>query len=97
MDQPNFHASKQAFERDGYVLLKQFITGTELAEIQANVTRFIDEKISTLPREYVFHEDRNHPETLKQIQQMGEHDRFFGGSGSSFCGGISVRSYSTLA
>jgi len=68
----------EAFRRDGYVLFKRFLSGSVLDEVQANVTRFINDVLPHLPPEHVFYEDKDDPTTLKQIQQMGEHDPYFG-------------------
>lgn len=67
----------QVFETDGVIALPQFIAGEELVELIVNVDRFIKDVVPTLPTEHVFYEDKNNPETLKQIQQMGDHDPWF--------------------
>lgn len=67
----------QQFHTDGFVALPNFLLGDELAELARNVDRFIAEIVPDLPAEHVFFEDRNDPATLKQIQQMGEHDAWF--------------------
>ncbi len=65
------------FEADGYVPFPQLVAGDELTELLANVDRFVNDIVPQLPPEHVFCEDRNDPSTLKQIQQMGEHDGWF--------------------
>ena len=40
--------------------------------------RFLAEVVPSMPPEHVFYEDKAKPETLKQIQQMGTHDEWFG-------------------
>ncbi|MFT5131407.1 MAG: phytanoyl-CoA hydroxylase [Rhodothermales bacterium] len=65
------------FERDGYLALPQFVAGAEFAELQGQVERFIAEVLPGLAPEYVFYEDRDDLTTLKQIQQMGDHDPWF--------------------
>ncbi len=68
----------ETFRRDGYVLFQQFVSGDELYGLQGNVARFIDEVLPSLPSEHVFYEDKDDASTLKQIQQMGEYDPYFG-------------------
>jgi phytanoyl-CoA hydroxylase len=65
------------FEADGFVALPEFVNGEELTELLAHVDRFIKDLVPQLPDEHVFYEDRNDAATLKQIQQMGDHDPWF--------------------
>jgi phytanoyl-CoA hydroxylase len=71
------------FNEDGFVSLPAFVVGNELRELQANVRRFICESVPQLPAEHVFCEEREDPTTLKQIQQLGEHDAWFAGFAAS--------------
>lgn len=71
--------ARAAFERDGCVAIPGFVAGTALAELIANVERFVRERVASLPAEHVFYEDREDPATLKQIQKMGDHDPWFRG------------------
>jgi phytanoyl-CoA hydroxylase len=65
------------FRTDGYVALAGFLRGDELAELVANVERFIHDIVPTMPREGVFYEDRNDRASLKQIQHMASFDPWF--------------------
>ena len=65
------------FTSDGFVALQGFMQGEELTELIANVERFVRHVVPNMPPEHVFHEDVHDPATLKQIQQMGEHDAWF--------------------
>jgi phytanoyl-CoA hydroxylase len=67
----------QRFEADGFVALGQFVTGQELTTLIANVDRLIRDVVPDMPPDHVFYEDKNDPATLKQIQQMGDHDPWF--------------------
>ncbi len=67
----------RAFHTDGFVALPQFVRGEELAELHAKVDRFIQDTVPQMPREKLFYEDKDDAATLKQIQQMGEHDPWF--------------------
>lgn len=67
----------QRFDADGFVTLRQFVNGAGRRELLANVDRFVRQVVPQLPSEHVFFEDKNDPATLKQIQQMGEHDPSF--------------------
>ncbi len=68
---------RQDFDEDGFVCLPSFVVGDALTELQANVRRFISELVPQLPSEHVFCEEREDLSTLKQIQQLGEHDAWF--------------------
>ena len=54
-----------------------FISGRGLEELQEKVDRFLLEIAPGLPKERVFYEDKNDPSSLKQIQQLGNHDPWF--------------------
>jgi len=65
------------FENDGFVAIRHFLHGEELAELMTNVERFIRDIVPTMPPEHVFYEDKSDRSTLKQIQHMGDYDPFF--------------------
>ena len=65
------------FARDGFVAVRSFFDGDDLDELLGHVNRFIAEVVPGMPPEHVFHEDRNDPSTLKQLQHMGDHDPWF--------------------
>jgi phytanoyl-CoA hydroxylase len=67
---------KEPFDRDGFVIVRQFLTPAELGELSANLDRYIRETVPTLPDSHAFYDDRRRPETLKQMQYMGV-DPFF--------------------
>jgi len=65
------------FARLGYVSIPGFVASDELAELIEHKNRFIRDIVPTLPPEQVFYEDKQDPSTLKQIQQVYEHDDYF--------------------
>lgn len=72
----SYQAEKQRFDRDGFVIVRQFLTGSELADLVGQLDRYIGEVVPTLPDQHAFYQDRNRPETLKQMQFM-QVDPFF--------------------
>ena len=66
-----FDQYKAGFDRDGFVVIPQFMIGNEFTELQDNLDRYICDIVPTLPDSGAFYEDRNRPETLKQMQHMG--------------------------
>lgn len=67
---------KPAFDRDGFVVVRQFLSASEMAELTGNLDRYVREVVHTLPDSHAFYVDRGRPETLKQMQHMGV-DPFF--------------------
>lgn len=67
---------KAEFDRDGFVVVRRFLPNDELGTLQQNVDRYIREVVPTLPDSDAFYDDRNRPETLKQLQRMAR-DPFF--------------------
>lgn len=66
-----------AYDRDGYVLIRNFVAGEALRELQTNIDRFIADVVPSMSAEHVFYEDRDDPTTLKQLQQMANYDPWF--------------------
>ncbi|RLV04407.1 hypothetical protein CTZ27_10630 [Streptomyces griseocarneus] len=46
---------KVAYERDGYVVVRDFLDRAELAELRFHIHRFLDDVVPTLPDTQVFH------------------------------------------
>lgn len=61
---------KAAYDRDGFVVVRQFMPSDELAELTGELARYIGEVVPTLPDSDAFYVDRGRPETLKQLQHM---------------------------
>ena len=68
-----------SYQRDGFVSVSAFFNSEELATIESELARFKRERIPTLESSEVFYEDIEHPESLKQIQRMQQHDPYFFG------------------
>ena len=69
---------KETFEQDGFVAVPGFCDAGGLRTIEAELSRFIAERVPALPAEHVFYEDKADAATLKQIQRLHEYDQFFG-------------------
>jgi len=72
----DYTSYKPDFDRDGFVVVRQFLPAGELAELTENLDRYINEIVPTLPDKDAFYHDRERPETLKQLQHMGCDDYF---------------------
>ena len=69
-------ATRAEYDREGFVVLRGFLVGVELAELQRNLDRYIGEVVPHLPEGDAFYEDRTRPETLKQLNRM-QQDPYF--------------------
>ena len=69
---------KTAFDRDGFVLLRGFLTPAEAADLEAHIQRFIDQVLPQAPETTAFYEDVDNPASIKRLQKMGELDPYFG-------------------
>lgn len=67
---------KSDYDRDGFVVVRNFLPADELSELKSELDRYIAEVVPGLPETAAFYEDRSRPETLKQLQHMGC-DKFF--------------------
>ncbi len=64
-------ALKADFDRDGFVVVRQFLSGGELLELERELGRYIAQVVPTLADAHAFYHDRNDPGSLKQLQHMG--------------------------
>ena len=64
------NTTKAEFDRDGFVIVRGFLPADELADLRANLDRYICEVLPTLPDSAGFYDDPQRPETLKQVQHM---------------------------
>ena len=72
----NYDEYKERFDRDGFVIIHQFLPPDELADLTENLDRYIKDVIPTRPDADAFYQDRDRPETLKQMQHMGNEPYF---------------------
>jgi phytanoyl-CoA hydroxylase len=71
-----FDRFKDAFERDGFVIVRQLLDPPEFDELRASLDRYIRAVVPVLPDSHAFYDATGRPETLKQMQHMGG-DPFF--------------------
>jgi len=67
---------KSDFDRDGFVVIRNFLPLGDLRDLQQNLDRYIRDVVPTLPDADAFYENRSDSSTLKQLQRMGR-DSFF--------------------
>jgi len=72
-----FEQYKKDFDRDGFVIVRNFLGKEEFQELKNNLDRYVREIVPGLPDADAFYHDRGRPETLKQMQHMGANDAYF--------------------
>lgn len=63
-------------DRDGFVVIRNFLMADEFAVLEQNLQRYVHEIVPTLSDGDAFYEDCSRPQTLKQLQRM-DRDPFF--------------------
>lgn len=71
-----FDVEKESFDRQGFVIVRQFLGDADLASLRANLDRYIRDVVPTLSDSDAFYQDRGRPETLKQLHNMAQDDFF---------------------
>jgi phytanoyl-CoA hydroxylase len=74
----NSRELQEEFDRDGYVSIPEFFDAAEIEAIRENKERFIRDIVPTMSETEVYYDDKDDPNTLKQLQNMGKRDPFFG-------------------
>ncbi|MBQ37031.1 MAG: phytanoyl-CoA dioxygenase family protein [Candidatus Latescibacteria bacterium] len=69
---------KADFDRDGFVLLRGYLSPEEATEVNANIDRFIEAVLPQAPDNTAFYEDPKEPSSIKRLQNMHHLDRWFG-------------------
>ncbi len=65
------------WDADGFVVLRGYVGGRQLENLQSKINRFMRDVVPTMPCEKVFFEDKQRPETLKQLQSLHDYDEYF--------------------
>ena len=68
---------KTAFDKDGFVLLRGYLSQQETVQINSNIDRFIDEVLPGAPETTAFYEDPEDPSSIKRLHNMYALDPYF--------------------
>lgn len=68
-----------AYRRDGFVVLKEFLSTDALADSRRHLTRYIRDLVPNLPPMDVFYKVPNDPQSITMLPRMADHDTFFRG------------------
>lgn len=68
---------RQKFDDDGFVIIRELYSPTEVDELKGQVDRYIREIVPTLNKDAAFYDDYSRPETLRKMQALDRHDAWF--------------------
>jgi phytanoyl-CoA hydroxylase len=71
-----FELEKQAFDQHGFVIIRQLLARPDFDQLSENLDRYIRQVVPGLAEGDAFYQDRERPETLKQLHRM-DCDTFF--------------------
>jgi len=69
---------RRTFRRDGFVAIRSFLNPLELERVRTRMDAYVRDVVPFVPQGHAMFEDKAHPETLKQLQDISNHDPFFG-------------------
>lgn len=73
----DFEALRQAYDEDGFVVVRGLYANDEFKELTANLDRYVKTIVPQLPKEAAFFDDYSKPETLRKMQSLNKHDAWF--------------------
>ena len=73
----DFTEMKKEFDRDGYVVMRDFMGGDEAAEISNQIDRFVAKVLPTRSEPLAFYEVNDQPKTIMRLQKIQDYDEFF--------------------
>jgi ectoine hydroxylase-related dioxygenase (phytanoyl-CoA dioxygenase family) len=72
----DFSTHRAAYDRDGFVIVRQMLPPDQFTELRRELDRYVREIVPTLSDKDAFYEDKQRPETLKQLHHMSL-DQYF--------------------
>ena len=69
--------AKPVFDRDGFAVLSEFISPTEVDDMITHLDKYIDKIVPALTAQEALYEDKNDPASLFRLENMGKHDPYF--------------------
>ena len=73
----NAQQIREDFDRDGFVILRDYLSAEEVADLNNNIERYKTEVLPTLPKDQAFYEVRGDTETIMRLQRLQIHDAYF--------------------
>ena len=69
---------KAVFDSAGYLVIPSFLNPLQIDEVQRKMDEYVRDVVPHVPVKQVFYENKDRPETLKQLQDVWKHDPYFG-------------------
>ncbi|MBI86072.1 MAG: hypothetical protein CMJ81_22985 [Planctomycetaceae bacterium] len=63
---------REAYDKDGYVVIPDFLSAQDFTELNHNLDRHIQQIVPTLLDSHAFYQDKSRPEALRQLHTMGQ-------------------------
>ncbi|MEX0643073.1 MAG: phytanoyl-CoA dioxygenase family protein [Pirellulales bacterium] len=68
---------RKCFDDDGFVIIRGLYSADEVKQLSAEVDRYVQEVVPTLPQDAAYYDDYSKPETLRKMQSLDKHDNWF--------------------
>ncbi len=68
---------KQDWDDNGWVVVRGFMDGNEVQRLRAEIERYIQDVLPTVPEYEVMYDVKGKPETLKRLGHISKYDDFF--------------------
>ena len=68
---------KSHWDENGWVAVRGFLDGGEVAGLRKEIDRYIEEVVPTVPEYEVMYDVKGQPETLKRLGHMSKYDDYF--------------------
>jgi phytanoyl-CoA hydroxylase len=69
--------TRESFEKNGYVIVREFLSAREIGEVAERIEGFIADDVPRMAAEHVFYEEPGNIPTLKQLQHLDQYDPYF--------------------
>ena len=69
--------SIEKFNQEGFLYFPEFLSSSEIADIQSKLDEIIDGRLQDFPSEHIKYEDSVNKEGIKMIQDLHIYDAFF--------------------
>ena len=73
----NAEQIKQDFDRDGFTILRHYLSTDETTEVRDNIERFVRDVLPGLPNDKAYYEVKEDPGTMMRLQGMMDDDDYF--------------------
>ena len=68
---------KHDFDRDGYIILRSYLSAEATAAVAENVERYVSDVLPGLPSDLAYYEVKSETETIMRLNSMTDRDSYF--------------------